>query len=111
MITSCPRAIRSVPRVSELNMALPPGLSVMLRAWTRGSRAKPRASSRTRRPLRSVMTPREVTSSTQVTKVSVSLSKCASGCLTQELPEGLESRADGFMATPPSGRWFLEAWA
>ena len=69
MMTSCPREIRSVPKVSALSMAWPPGLSVMLRAWKRGCSASRRASSRMRRPLRSVISPREVTNSTTVRKL------------------------------------------
>ena len=82
-MTSCPREIRSVPRVSGLIMALPPGLSVMLRAWNCGCSARRRARARTLRPSRSVIKPREVTNSTMWTKVSVVSSRWRRGFFCQ----------------------------
>ena len=72
MTTSCPREIRSVPNVSPLSIALPPALSVMHKALIRGFWASSRANFNRRVPPRSVITPRVLTNSTQVTNVRVS---------------------------------------
>ena len=110
-MTSCPREMRSVPMVSAPIMALPPGLSVMLRAWTWGCSASRRASSRMRRPLRSVMMPREVTSSTQVTKVSVSVSRWRRVDLCQAPATGLVEVVMEMRPSVSSTRWKGEASA
>ena len=67
MITSWPREIRSVPRVSGESIAWPPGLSVIESTSIRGSAASSRATSRTRWLLSAVISPRLVTSSAATT--------------------------------------------
>ncbi len=85
-MTSWPREMRSLPKVSAQIMGLPPGLSVILAPWILGCSTRRRARVKTLRLFSSVRIPRDVTNSTMFTNSSDLLSKWRKDALCHPAP-------------------------